>query len=114
MTTSHDGDREYRGYREYRPVGPAAEPKSVAKALALIIVAALVVGAGAVAGVSFLSTPLPPHPTMVGVPSKPSAVVASAVAAPPTRSSVIIDTGIRRRDETGKPEPIDPPGTSTE
>jgi hypothetical protein len=33
MTTIH----EYRGYREYRPVGEAAEPKSVVKALALII-----------------------------------------------------------------------------
>jgi hypothetical protein len=113
MTTSHDVDRDYRGYREYRPVGPAAEPKSVVKALALIIGATVVVGAGAVAGVSYLSTPLPPHPTMVGTPSKPSAVVAS-VAAPATRSNVIIDIGIRRHDETGKPEPIDPPGTSTE
>jgi len=90
MTTSHEVDREYRGYREYRPVGEAAEPKSVVKALALIIGAAVVVGAGAAAGVAYLSTPLPAHPTVQGATSKPSAVVASAVAAPATRSPVII------------------------
>ena len=94
MTTSHEVDREYRGYREYRPVGEAAEPKSVVKALALIIGAAFVVGAGAVAGMAFLSMPLPlplpAHPTVVGGVLKPSAVVASAGAIPASRSSVII------------------------
>ena len=90
MTTSHEVDREYRGYREYRPVGEAAEPKSVVKALALIIGAAFVVGAGAVAGMAFLSMPLPAHPTVAGGVLKPSAVVASAGAIPASRSSVII------------------------
>jgi hypothetical protein len=92
MTTSHEVDREYRGYREYRPLGEAAEPKSVVKALALIG-AAIVVGAGAVAGMAFLSMPLPlplpAHPTVVGGVLKPSAVVASAGAIPASRSSVI-------------------------
>ena len=46
MTTIH----ECRGYREYRPVGEAAEPKSVVKTLALIIGATVVLGAGAAAG----------------------------------------------------------------
>jgi hypothetical protein len=113
MTTIHDVDREYRGYREYRPVSEAAGPKSVVKALALIIGAVVVVGAGVAAGVAFLSTPLPAHPTVVGATSTPSAVVASAVAAPATRSSVIINIGIRRHDETARPKPIDPPGTPT-
>ncbi len=76
-TTSHEVDREYRGYREYRPVGEAAEPKSVVKALALSIGAAFVVGAGVAAGMAFLSMPLPAHPAVV-------------VAAPATHSSVII------------------------
>jgi hypothetical protein len=87
MITIH----EHRGYREYRPVGEAAEPKSVVKTLALIIGATVVLGAGAAAGVAFLATPLPAHPTVVvGPASKPSAVVASAVAAPATRSTVIV------------------------
>jgi hypothetical protein len=76
-TTSHEVDREYRGHREYRPVGEAAWPKSVVTTLALIIGAAVVVLAGAVAGMTFLAMPLPAHPTAV-------------VAAPATHSSVII------------------------
>jgi hypothetical protein len=87
MTTIH----EYRGNREYRPVGEAAEPKSVVKTLALIIGATVVLGAGAAAGVTLLATPLPAHPTVVvGPASKPSAVVASAVAAPDTRLTVTV------------------------
>ena len=81
MTTIH----------EYRPVGEAAEPKSVVKTLARIIGATVVLGAGAAANVTFLATPLPAHPTVVvGPASKPSAVVASAVAARGPRSTVTI------------------------
>jgi hypothetical protein len=89
--------REYPGHREYRRVGAAAEPKSVIKALVLIIGAVVVVGAGAVAGAATLATPLPAHPVVV------PAALASPVAARSLRSSVIINTP--------KPKPTYPPGT---
>jgi hypothetical protein len=55
------------GYREYRPVGGTAEPKSVVsvvKSLAMIVAAVAVIGAGGVAGVTSLATS-PPHPVVL-------------------------------------------------
>jgi hypothetical protein len=58
------GTLEHAGYREYRVAGAAAagEPKSIVKALALIIGAVVVVGTGAVVGAASLATPPPAHP----------------------------------------------------
>jgi hypothetical protein len=67
MTTS--------GYREYRSIGKARTPKSVAsvaKSLAMIVAAVAVIGAGGVAGVTSLATSPPAHPIVVdpGIPAK--------------------------------------------
>jgi hypothetical protein len=107
MTTVHDtdtvrvaipnhADDSFAG-TEYLETTAPAELKSVAKALALIAGAVFVIGACAVAGVAYLTTPLPEHtvvhPAVVRPDTKPSAVTPTAsapprmVAAPPAGTS---------------------------
>lgn len=60
------------GYREYRPIDETSEPTALAKALALIAGAVVIVGVGA-AGVTSIATPLPARPAMVRTVAVPAA-----------------------------------------